>query len=61
MGYDKIHEEDSGSESDPSGDEIDLETKINLIFDKNLVNIDDLTGIKREAPKMSPIKIKLPE
>lgn len=37
MKYDEVNEFDSGSESDPEGDEIDLETKISKIFNNNFI------------------------
>ena len=54
-----LHNENSGSQSDPSGDEIDLETKINHIFDKSLVDIDDLKEVKHEPHKKNSISLKI--
>ena len=37
-----MNENDSGSESDPEGDEIDLNSRIEQLFDNKFVNQDCL-------------------
>ena len=48
MRYDEVNENDSGSDSDPSGDEIDLETKITQIFNQTFVTRETFHLPKKE-------------
>lgn len=41
--YDKKNKSNSGSESQPSVDDIDFKTKINNIFNKDLIDISELS------------------